>query len=782
MPINPHGALLQECRDLFRDNLIEAVRRTFDGMDESLMALADKTTSYELRSRYLDARDVARKHRAVIEAQFKRSFLSEFQSRVDLSRSRSAAAEGFSLDDLQLVGDEEMNETLSFNDMATKMRRECEDEMSALDQRAAVLLGKQTIQADDNPFGAKVVTDAFKNACQQIDCPVDVRLVFMKSFETLAMESIRGSVREVNELLIANAVLPKIRYGYAKNESKPKSAAGESTPAVQAVPGNKPTPQEDMFSMLSSMLGGPAGGFGGGAGAGGAGGNGGAGPGLGVGGAPLIEGAQLMGSLTSLQRGDLSALGAAAEELAPILAEAGNLQNVLKKLKSTSVGQGMGQMDAMTLEIVSMLFDALFEDQKVPAALKGLIGRLQLPMLKVAIADKELFSSKLHPARRLLDTMGQLGMRLPRDLGPENAIFQRLEIYVDELVHVFQDNMEIFDTTRLTLEAIIAGEDSRIALQMQATQKELERAEKLALAKAEAQADLRARIAVRPDIPHSVVEFLVQQWIKYLVVVQARDGRESDAWRKASESTDQLIWSVLPKSTPEDRRALTGAIPNLLRALKAGVAEAGIEDDVAMAFFAELMTCHKSALRVVHVPPAVAAALFPEKPAEPPKIPEALLDFTQPVTVNNPFGEGKVQVDDNDLDFTAVREHEQESEPSVELVTPAVAHRVIPPARKIRLPNALIVGAWVSVADLQSRTERPARLHYVSPLKSHFLFVDRQGNKVYECSRTMLAGRIALGEVTLLDGEPDASLFDRIMEGIFGKLKKPAVGLVPQAA
>jgi hypothetical protein len=27
--------------------------------------------------------------------------------------------------------------------------------------------------------------------------------------------------------------------------------------------------------------------------------------------------------------------------------------------------------------------------------------------------------------------------------------------------------------------------------------------------------------------------------------------------------------------------------------------------------------------------------------------------------------------------------------------------------------------------------------------------------------------------VTLLDGEPDASLFDRIMDGIFGKLGKP---------
>ncbi len=94
------------------------------------------------------------------------------------------------------------------------------------------------------------------------------------------------------------------------------------------------------------------------------------------------------------------------------------------------------------------------------------------------------------------------------------------------------------------------------------------------------------------------------------------------------------------------------------------------------------------------------------------------------------------------------------------------------PAQKVRLPSALVVGIWVTVEDAQTRHKRPARLHYVSPMKSHFLFVDREGNKVFECSRTMLARRLSMREVIILEGEPDASLFDRIMEGIFGKLRK----------
>ena len=94
------------------------------------------------------------------------------------------------------------------------------------------------------------------------------------------------------------------------------------------------------------------------------------------------------------------------------------------------------------------------------------------------------------------------------------------------------------------------------------------------------------------------------------------------------------------------------------------------------------------------------------------------------------------------------------------------------PSTQIRLPSAMVVGAWVTVTGSEGE-ERTARLHYVSPLKSHFLFVDRKGEKVYECSRSMLARRLALGEVALRDEEPDASLFDRILEGLFGKLKAP---------
>ena len=132
-----------------------------------------------------------------------------------------------------------------------------------------------------------------------------------------------------------------------------------------------------------------------------------------------------------------------------------------------------------------------------------------------------------------------------------------------------------------------------------------------------------------------------------------------------------------------------------------------------------------------------------------------------------------------DLDFTAQPATAALEAPAAPAPAPPAAGSAAPKPAKapkrdtIPLPARMVEGAWVELLGADDEPQA-AKLHYVSPMKSHFLFVDRQGRKVFECSRSMLSRRVKLGEVTLLDGEPDASLFDRIMDGIFGKLKAAA--------
>ncbi|HSW84901.1 MAG TPA: DUF1631 family protein [Usitatibacter sp.] len=829
MPQNTaFDTLLAQSRDLFGDKLGEALAHMFDSTDAHLSELATKTTDKDLSKRYLETRDAALANRETIEAQFKQRLMSEFDKRANKVKKVGTSLSDFSLDELSLVGEDDLNETLKFNDMAAKLRRYCEDELSALDQRVGVLLGDATIESEDNPFGPQVILDAYKNAVQKAEQPIEIRMVFLKLFDDHVADTVRSSYKEVNDLLVENGILPKIRYGISKSESKDRPAAEKSLTELMAEKAKAagqegaPSPQ-DMFAQLAQMMA-PAGGAGGPPAAG-----------MGIGNIPLVQGAQLMSSLTQLQVGNLAAMGAAAAELGPILAEAGNLTNVLKQLKGTSVGGSMSQVDAMTLDIVAMLFDEIFDDPKIPIALKGLIGHLQLPMLKVAIADKDLFTAKTHPARQLLDTLGQVGLRLPGDFGAEHPLFAKLEAFIKELVDGFQEKMEIFDTVRAELQKLIDESDATVAKSMEATEKEMEKGERLALAKVAAEEEIRKRVGGQMQIPRPIVRFLALQWIKYLVITYARDGKDSETWKGAVTTMDELLSSIVPKATLEERRGLARVIPGLLKRLKTGVTGAGIEDAVSSAFFVELMKVHTEIMQTKVVAPVaatptpttaaeIAAAAkasvkveaekaeavkaeaakaiaegrpvpkpAPPTPAKPPAPVADELDFTAPVEINNPFGEGKVEVSSDDLDFSATT---QELGPDVIAAAkqasaeankagaskpgapakPAAKPNVQKAIKRetVRLPSAMIMGAWVEILDVDTEARQPARLHYVSPLKSHFLFVDRKGKKVFECSRSMLARRMKLGEVTMLEGEPDESLFDRVVSGIFGKLRQTA--------
>jgi len=319
-----------------------------------------------------------------------------------------------------------------------------------------------------------------------------------------------------------------------------------------------------------------------------------------------------------------------------------------------------------------------------------------------------------------------------------------------------------------------------------------------------------ARVEKAPHAPRVIVEFFVQHWIKYMLIVHARDGQDSEGWKMALDTIDQLLWSCEPKATPEERRKLASSIPAILRRVREGVTAAAVAPEVSTAFFGALMKCHTEVMQALpsktkEREKAIAGGKMPgveqsgkmpaakmpgvdqsgkmpaaKMPAKPAPAPHAdLLDFTAPVVVANPFGEGNVEVATDDLDFTASPPPAAGSKPALEPTTSGPASAATPSSRSKRaqttipLPARLVVGTWVEITNPDD-SKQYGKLHFVSPMKSHFLFTDRKGNKVYECSRSMLARRFESLEILILEGEPDASLFDRIMTSLFGKLGQPA--------
>jgi len=840
---SPFDGILEQARDLIYARLDEAIAAMLDKAGEALLTLVNETHDRDERNVYEEARELALQRRDVIESKFQEYYLEDFDRRVNLARKIGIGNEPIDvpLDELELVGEDDLDETIKFNDMAHKLRAYCEDELVALDQRVGVLLGDAGLQSKDNPFGPQVICDAYKHACRHLDVNLPVRRALLRLFDDHVLDDIRSVYKAVNTLLVRHSILPKIRFGVARPQDRagaPSGPAGsdghlDATAAEAAGAG-----AQDLFTLLQRLAASsvrpagvappplaavavapgvaatvaavpptaaPPGAFpvigdlteagqltlplgaqvvppGAQVVAGGAqvlp-----AGAQLVPAGAVILQGAELLGSLTRIQKGDLS--GVEGATLAAPASDPGTV-NVLHQLKATSVGAGMGQMDLLTLDIIAMLFDQLFDDPKVPDGVKGLIGRLQIPMLKVAISDKSFFSSKSHPARRLLDAVGEFALRLPADFGSNSPLFGRLQETLQELVEGFHDDVAIFTATSEKLQALLVEEDQRIEQGSQEEARRAEQLETLGLARSVAQEVVKDRLT-RHKLPKPVRDFLVHQWLKLLLLIHVKEGKEGRTWRTAIEVMDLLIWSVQPKQTPEDRVKLTTAIPRLIKHLTAGMRSAGVEDSARDEFFSRLMEYHTQAMKVaeretprpeaplpVAPAPAVRAAsaggagegvVVPLRPmSAAPRVRAVVendsLDFTAPITVKNPYGGGEVKVDNQDLDFTAT-------------IDTARARREESIRRAL---DNLGVGTWVEFTDPDDpSSRRAARLIFVSPRKTRYLFaVDRAGKEIIQCTRAEIGRRLRIGEVVKLDQPPEESLFDRIMGRLLGKLRTPA--------
>jgi hypothetical protein len=143
----------------------------------------------------------------------------------------------------------------------------------------------------------------------------------------------------------------------------------------------------------------------------------------------------------------------------------------------------------------------------------------------------------------------------------------------------------------------------------------IEQTENLSAAKTAAQDEVRVRVRAH-KLPQSVFDFLVKQWVKYLLVVHAKSGGGSEEWKNAIEVMDQLVWSVEPISTPEEKRKLAGIVPSLVRRLVAGMQSVGTEGEARERFSAKLMKHHTVALDMKSKAKDAAAAPEPEPIAD----------------------------------------------------------------------------------------------------------------------------------------------------------------------
>lgn len=602
-------AILDDCQKLAVEHLARAFPTMMDKVDDALFDRVNQSENANDHSVYFDTMRDMRLKRQDINAEFNKRFCElseEVVKRVrgaekdDKVKGGGKAAEEPELK-LEMLDETALEESLAVTNMVSKIRSVCHDELFPLDKRMAVILGKKEIAEDDNPLGPQIVCQAFHDSCSVVQTSVEVKLIILKLFDIHVVGETQELYEEINDLLVEKGVLPTIKREVVKraggDKGEAKKAPTEAAPAgEQSAPAGGDLASAGLMNALQQVMNATAGS---------------------AGAVSEVQAqarqTEVLGSLTALQTGNAPAGGGGVPIIDPALVGAGNT-NVLRELKAANVTDGMGQVDIVMFDVVSMMFDFILDDENVPDPMKALIGRLQIPMLKVALIDKTFFSKKSHPARKLLNTLAEAALGWNEGHDDGGAYYGQVEAYVRKVLEEFEDSVEVFDTVLEQLQAFLADQEQVAEESTQGSANAIESRERLEQARVRAQEAMQKSFHGKPT-PEIIRKFFHTRWKELLVFCYFDEGEDSEGWKKAVETMDQIIWSLTPISDPEDRKKLVQLLPGLLNRVKDGMKQISLPAEERKQFLAALANHHLAAVRASSGE-SDAAVPTPEPPAD----------------------------------------------------------------------------------------------------------------------------------------------------------------------
>ncbi|WP_263768803.1 DUF1631 domain-containing protein [Propionivibrio soli] len=731
---SPGLRLLGECRDQLVEDLCDWLRSVATPIAEELFVLADSTRDRLLQTRYLDLRADVEKNWPHLVETFRRELSAEAERCQNQDAARETGRDGpFEIPDfegLQLVADEDLSEHIVIREFSAQLSESCDEELYTLNRRVAALLGVDEIGDNRNPLAPSIVCRAISDACGAFGADAESRLILLRRLERHLHASLPPVYRRINAYLVERGILPDLKRTYRRSAGE--ANAPTSTPAASSQAGSTtmaPTSlsgegvldalqrlaQARMAQMAANPLsaahvsGTPgttqAGGFGG---------------------AIAIDQA----TVNSLLLSSLNEL----QHAVPAVGAGNALVNQVRQVRESENARQVGALEAVTIDIVAMLFDFILDDPHVPVATKALISRLQIPVLKVAMLDPAFFSDRQHPTRRFLSSISGISVRWGDGVDETDPFYRKLADLVERIQVEFESDVEVFGRALAELEAFVAErekEEDKAALP--AANVVLQR-EREAAAMERAQSAVRAFRGSR-SLPLAVVDFLGSHWTRVLQAV-ALDENDS-AWNTANAVMSDLAWSIEPKKSPDDRFKLVSLLPKMLAELNRGLDRAGVEQSARAAFFDALVKFHSAALKGDLSAVSQQAAAVPAIASE---------------ETPKPSQEGDLLVTSSVGDGVEVKE--------VVLVGASPIWRA--DDREIfRQVGDLCRGDWVEFRDDQGASHRE-RLTWISPQRGILLFSNHRSSKAISITPDALARQIRDGNAAIVHEE---QIFERALSG-----------------
>ncbi len=270
--------------------------------------------------------------------------------------------------------------------------------------------------------------------------------------------------------------------------------------------------------------------------------------------------------------------------------------NLIRAHRDELMQASRGKLDHLVIEVVSSLFDQILSDARVPPQMARQIARMQLPVLRAALVDGSFFSSRRHPVRRFINRVASLACAFDSfETGPARELLERVSSLVKEIVDGDFDQLQVYDAKLLELERFVA-EQTHAEIRESAAAATL-RGKELEW-RVQQRFSQKLFAALEPlALPAFVRDFLAGVWGQAIVMASRRDGAESPHARSLRRTGVALVTSIQPKRSLEERKRFVVSLPGLMSELTEGMKFVEWPQAAQDEFFGQLISQHSGSLK-----------------------------------------------------------------------------------------------------------------------------------------------------------------------------------------
>ena len=740
-------SVLMKARRAALEELHQLLSDVFDKADDTFFEYAEKADSEKDKDAYIETMRQLRLNRKEIERNFYQK-LNVLFKKLPHSAADGVSLEAVSsLEGLSLVADDDLEMNVALDGMVAKAKSKFSDKVYQLNTRMEALLVHSHVKVNEknNPFHPQQVCEAFNSATQIVQCDIKKRLVLYKLFDKFVVSDYDVVLDTANAVLAEAGVLPdlkgtptlsSVRRRAKESKQEEQKAEPQESAAKQAANEFFTQLQTLLASvrnvpMVTNMVSGPIGSS--------------------AENAREMTNAELFDMLSRVQQVQPQGEDVVNGKVSlPKVNVRGVVSNMLRQRENQQGPEKVGQTDTDVINLVSMLFDFILDDDNLPIPVKALIGRLQIPYLKLAIQDYSFFSRGGHPARKLLNELARAGIGLTEDADQlqKDMVFKKIQSTAQRILSEYEKDAALFDELLHDFTQFMQTEVRRAQMIEQRTKAAEEGKAKAQLAEKTALETVRKRLDGK-TVPEVVVRLLTEGWMAVLKLVFLKYGPESNNWLGAVKTIDHLLLSVAPTEDDAARKKLFNIVPILLKNLRQGLNSVSFNPFEMGEMLTELEQLQMQVLRG-ETPEHLDDRKDPAK-----DLVAAVTEDMERMGATPVLPErGKVTALDVTRAPVAIPDSELEALPDND-----------PYLQKAKKLN---VGAWM---EFRNEGGNKTRCKLAAHIKSadKMIFVNRTGVKIDEKTTLGLAHALKKGEVLILE---DSLLFDRALQNVIGNLRK----------